>query len=241
MPPDYAASDEQSGVVSIHGTGLDAWIWDEMTPALEVPHLPVTFPDRNGDREGRGGLGLPDYVDHVCRQIAEWPPTELVVVAHSIGGVIGKEVARVLADRAVGFVGVCATIPEPGGSFLSCYPFPQRLIQRVVMRVAGTKPPDGVVRKSLCNGLSEPQADRIVEQFRPESQKLYTDTSLADVPDVPSLYVKTLDDDELSPALQETMVANLQPRAVVTIDSGHMPMLSHPNHLAASVNEFTAE
>lgn len=241
MPRDYTASDEPYGVVSIHGAGLDTWIWDAVTPALEVPHLPATFPARDGDREGTAGLGLRDYVDHVCQQIEGWPPTEIVLVAHSIGGVVGKEVAEVLADRVVGFVGVCAVIPELGGSFLSCYPPHQRLIQRAVMRVAGTKPPDAVIRKSLCNGLSEAQTDRIVERFRPESRKLYTDASTAEIPDVQSLYVKTMDDNELSLSLQEAMIDNLRPDEVATIDAGHVPMLSHPDQLAGLVNAFNEE
>lgn len=241
MPHDYTASEETRSVVSIHGAGLDTWIWNEITPALEGPHLPATFPARDGDREGTAGLGLRDYVEHVCRQIEEWPPMEIVLVAHSIGGVVGKEVAEILADRVVGFVGVCAAIPEPGGSFLSCYPPHQRLIQRAIMRVAGTSPPDAVIRKSLCNGLSEAQADRIVKQFRPESRKLYIDTSTAEIPDVQSLYVKTTHDNELSVSLQETMIDNLRPDGVATIDTGHVPMLSCPNQLAGLLNAFNEE
>lgn len=235
------ASNNTHGVVSIHGAGLDSWIWNEITPVLEGPHLPVTFPARNGDHEGTGGLGLRDYVDHVCRQIEEWPPTEIVLVAHSIGGVIGKEVAEALPDRVVGFVGVCAAIPEPGGSFLSCYPPHQRLIQHAVMRLMGTKPPNSVIRNSLCNGLSEVQTDRIVEQFRPEARKLYTDPSTAELPDVKTLYVKTLQDNELSPSLQDRMIGTLQTEEVTRIDAGHMPMLSHPDKLASVVNAFNEE
>lgn len=241
MPRDHTASDEPSGVVTIHGAGLDTWIWDAVTPSLEGPHLPAAFPARDGDREETAGLGLREYVDHVCQQIEAWPPAEIVLVAHSIGGVVGKEVAEVLEDRVVGFVGVCATIPEPGGSFLSCYPPHQRLIQRAVMRVAGTSPPDAVIRKSLCNGLSEAQADRIVEQFRPESRKLYVDASTAEISDVPSLYVKTMADNELSLSLQEAMIENLQPDEVATIDAGHVPMLSHPDQLASVLNAFDVD
>ncbi len=106
------------------------------------------------------------------------------------------------------------------------------------MRLAGTKPPDEAIHKSLCNGLSDAQADRVVEQFRPESRRLYTDESSAEIPDVPSLYVKTMDDNELSRSMQDAMVATIQPDDVATIDAGHMPMLSHPDELAGLLNEF---
>lgn len=134
----------------------------------------------------------------------------MTIVAHSIGGVVSLDVAKELPDRTSGFVGVSAAIPKPGGSFLSCYPVHQRLIRHVVMRLAGTKPPDGAIRKSLCNGLSDAQADRLVEEFQLESRRLYTDESSAEIPDVPTLYVKTATDNELSLAFQETMAANLR-------------------------------
>lgn len=222
------------GVVFVHGAGLDTWIWEEVASALDAAHLAVAFPPE----DDRATFGLAGYVDHVRRQIDEWSVGQVTIVAHSIGSVVGLDVAKELPDRVAGFVGVSAAIPKPGGSFLSCYPVHQRLIRHVVMRLAGTKPPDGAIRKSLCNGLSDAQADRVVEQFRPESRRLYTDESSAEIPDVPSLYVKTMDDNELSRSMQDAMVATIQPDDVATIDAGHMPMLSHPDELAGLLNEF---
>lgn len=55
------------GVVFIHGAGLDTWIWEGVTSALDAPHLAVAFPPE-GDR---ATLGLADYVAHVRREIDE--------------------------------------------------------------------------------------------------------------------------------------------------------------------------
>lgn len=233
-----SAVESDRGVVFVHGAGLGAWIWADVASSLDVPTLAVTFPSEDEREDRLSTLGLQDYVESVRRQIEEWPVERSTVVAHSIGGIVGLDASRLLPDRIEGFVGVSAAIPEPGGSFLSCYPVHRRLVQRVVMGLAGTKPPDSAIRTSLCNGLSDAQADRVVEQFRPESRRLYTDESTAEIPDVPSLYVKTTDDNELSLSMQESMVATLRPDDVTAIDAGHLPMLSHPDGLADALNEF---
>jgi len=225
------------GLLYLHGAGLDTWIWEEHVGHLETPTLAASFPGREGSGVA-SGLGLPDYVDHVSRQIEEWSVDEFVVVPHSIGGVVGTEVAAAFPERVVGFVGVCAAIPTPGGSFLSCLPFPQRTLQRILTRVIGTNPPDSVVRRSLCRGLSEEDTDRVVEGYVPESRKLYTDRIEGRIPDLPAQYVETTDDPEFGSALQAQMAANLSAGTTASLASGHLPMLSHPAELASILKRF---
>lgn len=226
------------GVVSIHGAGLGTWIWEEVTPHLDIQHRAVSFPGRESERNSTEGLGLDDYADHVRGQIDEWSVENIVLVGHSIGGVVGLTVARELSERVGGFVGLSAAIPSSGGSFLSCYPLHKRLFQSETMRLMGTKPPDGMIRDSLCHGVSDAQADRVVKEFTPESRRLYTDSCNASVPNIRTLYIKPTEDKVLSSSLQEAMAENLDADDVVTIDSGHLPMLSHPEAVADAVNEF---
>lgn len=238
MTSDRETPQEEFGLVLLHGAGLGSWIWEDVSPHLDVPDLAVSFPGRDGERGGTAGLGLDDYASHVRRQIEAWSVERVVLVTHSIGGVVGIEAAGRLPDRVVGFVGVSAAIPEPGGSFLSCLPLHQRVFQRAILRLVGTKPPDRMIRSSLCKGLSADHADRVVEGFTPESRELYTDGTTATVPDCPTLYVETTEDPELSDSMQETMAANLHADEVVTVAAGHLPMLSHPGELADALNEF---
>lgn len=231
-------SRSEYGFVYIHGAGLDEWIWDDLAKLQDAPHLSASFPGRDDDSGVPEGSTLQAYVDHVCKQIEEWSIENVIVVSHSVGGIVGLEAINRFPDRTVGFVGLCAAIPEPGGSFLSCYPFHQRVVQRAIIRLVGTRPPDSVIRDSLCAGLSGAHTSRIITGFVPESRRLFTDECDAGVLDVPTLYVKTTNDGELSPSLQENMIANLDADEVTTIDSGHMPMLSKPGELADILREF---
>lgn len=241
MPAGTGNTDSEPSVVSIHGAGLRPWIWDEWSASLAAPHFAASFPGRDERTEHLKTIGLAEYVDHVQHQIENWAVENVVLVVHSIGGVVGLEVARRLPDRVVGFVGVCAAIPKPGESFLSCYPFHQRLFRRAIMRVAGTKPPDATVRRSLGEGVSDDTLDRIVYQFIPEARRLYTDRITAPPPPVSTAYIKTMRDAEFAPALQDSMIANLEVDEVATIDAGHLPMLSHPYELADIVNAYLEE
>ncbi|WP_227353630.1 alpha/beta fold hydrolase [Haladaptatus salinisoli] len=229
---------EDAEFAFIYGAGLHTWVWEELTPLLDGPTLTPTFPARDAEQSVRNDLRLKDYVEHISDQLMEWDVPAIVIVAHSIGGAICLDVVNELSDKVVGFVGLSAAVPPQGRSFLSCFSLRQQFTQRVLMRFAGTKPPDAVIRRSLCNGLSEAQSDRLVTEFTPESRRLYTDEVKAGVPNVPARYIKTMNDEAIAPPRQDRMIENLQTDDVVTVDAWHMAMLSHPSEIATALREF---
>jgi pimeloyl-ACP methyl ester carboxylesterase len=154
--------------------------------------------------------------------------------------VIALKVAQEMPDRVAGFVAVSAVIPADGGSFVFAMPFPKRLILGLVLRLAGTRPPASAIRRGLCSDLTSDQADQVVSRFVPESRAVYLERSDAPSPEVPTLYVQLTEDREIPVALQARMARNLGAGQVVTIDSGHLPMLSRPDELARVLNDFTA-
>jgi pimeloyl-ACP methyl ester carboxylesterase len=116
---------------------------------------------------------------------------------------------------------------------------PKRLLFSVILRIAGTKPPESAIISSLCNDLPETQAKQVAEKFVEESVRLYFDRCNASIPDMPKMYIKCTRDQELSDSLQNMMADNLGAHEVVSLDSGHMPMLSKPRELAELMNRFT--
>jgi hypothetical protein len=121
--------------------------------------------------------------------------------------------------------------------FFSALPFPQNLIMPLITRLAGTRPPDGAIKKSYCNDLSEVQATEVVRRFQPESFALYGDKLLVAVPDVPRLYIKLLRDQNLNPSSQSSMATNLK-ADTATLETGHVPMLGKPTELAGILDGF---
>lgn len=134
----------------VHGAGLDVWVWEELVLRMQAPTLSAEFPARETDQTVRDDLRLADYTDAVTEQVEELDTPRVILVAHSIGGAVCMEVASRIPDHLTGFVGLSAGIPEPGQSFLLCFPFHQRVVQQAILRFAGTRPPERIIRGSLC-------------------------------------------------------------------------------------------
>ncbi len=230
------AHNSDLGVFFISGAGLDGSIWDEVAAGLDLPYAVA---DHRASRQAQ--TSLKGYVDDDEQQILAMAVSRVVIVSHSIGGVIGAELLKRLGTRARGFVGISAAIPAPGRSFVSSLPFPQNVVTGLIMKLAGTKPPEAVIRKSLASDLTTTQADKIVQDFAPESVALYTDNSSSEaIPQVKALYVQTTNDKQFSVAQQVKMAARLDNCAIKTVVSGHLAMISHSEEVSAMLRDFVA-
>jgi pimeloyl-ACP methyl ester carboxylesterase len=231
----------QIGLVFVPGAGLGGWIWEAMEPRLEFTHLFAEFPGREDADKGTEDLRLEDYARHLRNQVDAFRTDRLAIVAHSLGGLVALKLAAGLSSRLVGFVGVGAAVPRDGGSFVSSLPFAKRAMTTVLMRLAGTRPPESAIRRGLCSDLPASRTDEVVRRFVPESRAVYVERADAPVPDVPRMYVRLTADKEFGLPLQGVMAGNLGAAEVREIDSGHLPMLSNPDELAALLNEFAAD
>lgn len=218
---------KELGIVFIHGAGLGGWIWRDVLKNINLPRICADYTTLH--EKTRRNPTLDDYVNLVYKQIQELQVDKVVVVSHSIGGVVGAELVRKLGDRAVIFIGVCAAIPKPGGNFVSTLPFPQKLIMPIILKLAGTKPPESAIRSGLGSNLKKVQTDEIVTNFQQESIHLYIDRiSYDSLPTIPMYYLRTTQDKNFGTNMQDTIINNLPHAKTFDIPSGHMPMLSHP-------------
>ncbi|MCH5583600.1 alpha/beta hydrolase [Shimazuella sp. AN120528] len=228
-----AKMNQTKGLVFIHGAGLHSSIWSEVSTQMNYPVLQLAFPTKSTKKRT-----LEDYIYFMQQQVEAWEVEKFVIVAHSIGGLLGLRFANIFQDRAVGFVAIGAAIPQQGSSFLSIFPFAKQLLMKIMLHVFGTRPPKSVIRRGLCNDLTNDQADEIVNSFNPESIHLYIDRLGDSIPDIEKIYVKLMNDQEFPPLLQDQMIANLLPQRIVELETGHLPMVSNPNQLGLIINDF---
>ena len=230
------------GFVFLHGAGLGAWIWDDLIKKLEYPYLTIDLPGRGKHIDiPTKGLSLNKYVESVLSDIDQFSPEKLIIVTHSISGNIGLEVTRLLQNRICGFIAISASIPSPNGSYISSLPFITNMFLRLMFKLTGTRPPESAIRNGLCNDLNEKQTLEVINNFVPESEKLYTDKLKTKSISVNSLYVRLKKDKAFSETIQNRMIANLYAKQIVDIDSGHLPMLSTPDELAHILNRFATQ
>lgn len=215
---------------------MGSFVWDELKPRLHFPALSVDFPNRNGDDKANQRLHLEDYVKSVIQEIENWEIEKFIIVAHSIGGCVGLKVAEYFNSRIAGFVGISAAIPVNGNSFISCLPFPQKILMPWLLKIVGTKPPGKAIERGLCNDLEDEQKVLVVNHFTPESRFLYTEKCKAGIPDTNKFYIRLGLDKEFPLSTQDRMAKNLNAQKVTTLQSGHLPMLSQPEELAGVLN-----
>lgn len=229
--------EKQIGLVLLNGAGLGSWIWDEIRPLLSHPVLAAEFPHRDRHKVP-SKFRLSDYSNEVVRQIENWKPVRLLLVAHSIGGVVALQVAKHFGVRIAGMAGIAAVFPGDKKSFLSALPTQQRLITRLTIRLAGTRPPEKMIGQAYGTDLSQQRTDEIVRRFVAESPHLYRDRCEAPIPLVPKLYIKTERDAQFDDELQEKLATVFEAQHIESIASGHLPMLSKPKELAEMLNKF---
>ncbi|MEU1430857.1 alpha/beta hydrolase [Nocardia sp. NPDC005746] len=218
-------------ILFLSGAGLPAWIWDDVRNSLHVESVVATYPRR-------ADATLRDYADAVLEQT---PGRVFTIVAHSIGGVVASEIAAIAPERLDGILGVAASMPGIGKSFLGAMPTPQKLVMGLIMRFAGTKPPENAIRSGVCAGLGEADTSRIVSQFEPESQHLYRDGVSARTFPARRGYVVTSSDRVIPAADQRRHATELGAEFRSELSTGHLPMLQDPASLARIVGEFKTE
>jgi pimeloyl-ACP methyl ester carboxylesterase len=233
--------DSKIGLVFIYGAGLGTWIWNDISHSIDIPCLYLDYPGRDHDSRSTKGLTIQDYSDFLCTKINNWHCDKIIIIAHSIGGVIALDTLKKISHKVTGLVAISASIPKSGESFFSSFPWIGRILMKCLYRMLGTRPPETVIRKGLCNDLSKEQADEVFRRFTPESRLIYEQKITYNIPDVPKLYIKLTNDAAYGIQLQEKAIGYFKPEAVIELNSGHLPMISKPEELIKIIKEFTTK
>lgn len=227
------------GFVLLHGAMLGRWIWERVEPRLAGPVLSLDFPGRGERPADVTTVKLGDVIDSVVTDIDTWPVDQVVLVAHSLSGIVVPALISRLPRRVADLVFVGAAVPTPGSSYLHALPRSQRIFLRFVLftQKKGLITPAWATRRSLCNDLDEPTTSLVIENLTREAPRVYQDPVPGEIPvSIPTLYVKLTADHAFSPAVQDRMIGRLHDPVVQEIDAGHLPMLGRPDRLAALCN-----
>lgn len=222
-------TDAHHPILFLSGAGLSPWIWDDVRQRVSADSVVAPRPTEHSDAP------LAAYVEAALEAA---PPGRFTIVAHSSGGVVGTEVARLVPERLAAFLAISAVIPAAGGSFVSAMPAPNRWILAAAMRLAGTRPPAKAIRRGLGTGLRGNVVDRVVAEFTPESVGLYADRCGNHVWSGPRGFLFTTQDKEIPLGLQRNFAHRLGGQWSEELATGHLPMLQDPVATAAVVDRF---
>ena len=228
---------DKTTLVLLHGAGTGAWVWERVLSELATPAIALEVPSRTDD-------ATPDRcAANLVAELDRRGIHSVVLVLHSLAGVLAPEFAHRLGTRLKRCVYVSAIVPPTGGSFADALGLMNRLILRMLFKFNphGLKPSADMIRRELCNDLDPQDADRVVSFYTAERPGLYL-TPVGQLPtDLSTTYIKLLKDQTLSPKLQDSMISRLSKPSVQTIDAGHLVMLSNPASLAKILDETHAQ
>jgi pimeloyl-ACP methyl ester carboxylesterase len=234
--------------VLVHGAWMDASGWEKVTPLLQAEGHAVITPDLPGhgaDATPVGSVSLQSYVDRV-RETVEQQAEPVVLVGHSMAGTVISGVAEARPERVRALVYLSAYLLPDGDSLFAAStrdtasqlgPFLRPDQEQGVIAVT----PEGL-QKVFYHDCTEEDAWAGIARTQPEPlAPLATPVrvSAQRFGRVPRVYVQTLNDRVVSPALQQQMIAALPCRQVLPMAWGHLAFVAAPAEVARTLLQAT--
>lgn len=233
--------------VLVHGGASTARFWDRLVPLLTADGaaaLAVDLPGRGDRPADLATLTVDDEVASVVADVHAAGVDDVVLVAHSSGGLVVPGVVAGLEGRVRRIVLNAASVPPEGGTGLDCMkPSHRARIEQardagLPMLTPGPPPDPESLRESYGGApLDDETLAYVVDRIVPDTLHHYFQPvrwSLA--AGVPVTYVVNERDRAVPPALQDEMLARLpSPPDVVRLDTGHIPAVTMPRAFAAAV------
>jgi pimeloyl-ACP methyl ester carboxylesterase len=213
--------------------------------APDVPVIAADLPGRGSSPAPLSGVTVGRCVDEVVQQIEHAGLAEVVLVGHSLAGIVLPGVATALGARRVRrLVFLTCSIPPEGGTVVDVLRGPLRAVAALAARRRSpTSLPKFVALAAFGNGMSRAQHRVIADALCPEAGWLMREpVSRAGLdPTIPRTWVLTRRDRAITPVQQGRSIANLGGvDECVELDAPHDAMVSHPEELAGILLERVA-
>ncbi len=238
-----AAAVRPAGAVLVHGAWHDGSCWAPVVARLEGLGLPALAVDLPTGRPAASTAACVAAVLAAAGELGAGPGAPVVLVGHSLGGLVVPVAAQELGAAAVAaLVLVGALVPAPGRSWLD------RVRAEPGAMVAGfdagqerlpdrtTVLPAAAAARGLYAGVAEESSAEVVAEavarLRPQDWTVVREPCpLVAWPAVPTVSVVCGADRVVDPAWSRG--AGAVPGAdVVELPGGHFPMLTRPAALA---------
>jgi pimeloyl-ACP methyl ester carboxylesterase len=225
--------------VLVHGSFSGGWPWERVLPLLRGAGHHAVAPDLPGHGEDRTPLAqrtLACYVERIGQVIAA-QSEPVVLVGHSMGGVVITQTAEQFAERVRALVYICAFLPGNGQSL---YALATTDTQSQLLPALEFSETEHWLKPGTAAGVffhdapPEDAARAAARMAREPVAPVQTpvQTSAARFGSIPRSYIECTLDRALGIDLQRRMHA-AQPATVHSLQCGHFPQVAMPQALAA--------
>ena len=228
--------------ILVHGAWHGGWCWEKVVPLLERAGHTVLAPDLPGhgsDRTAPADVTLDAYVRSVGDLLSS-SPNPVILVGHSMGGIVISEVAEKHPERVETLVYVAAFLLRDGESLLdiAATDADSTLLANLEWAADGSSATVAAasVRATFYGRCSDADADAATARLTRQPAAPTTTAvhlSAERYGRIPRVYVECLRDCTVSPTMQRAMYEATPCRRVATLDTDHSPFYSTPEQLAA--------
>ncbi len=224
-------------IVLVHGAWMDASAWHRVIPELEKKGfavIAVNLPGHGDDTTPCAEIQLSTYVETVIQAIGN---ERVILVGHSMAGIIISAVAEQIPSQIIRLVYVAAYLPQNGESL---YQLSQEDKDSQVGSYWRQDDPanyspaaiaaEGIATVFAADAPRE-DIDRLITKHKADALvPMTTPVSLSDVRfgSVRKVYVYTTEDQAVSYSLQKLMTSRTKVDRCYTLQSSHSPFFSQP-------------
>ncbi len=231
-----------SHYILIHGAWEESRMWDDVSPILQQKGHTVTaidLPGHGANKQSDSLVTTSSYIQAVVDVIKQLDH-QVILVGHSMNGALISHVAEQIPEKIERLIYVTAFLLKDGGSVLEAMQSDAdgEVLPEIVFSddQAYATLPEAALRRIGFHDIEE----SAIKQFLPlMAEWQATEPFMAKVVlsdknfgSVPKTYIRTGMDKMVSPALQDTMIANWEVESVLDLESGHFPAFSVPEKLA---------
>lgn len=230
-----------STFVLVHGSWHGAWCWEKIIPLLKARGHRAVAPDlpaHGADRTPIAAITLQSYVDRVG-EVLDASTEPVVLVGHSMGGVVISQVAEVRPQKVAGLVYVAGFLLQNGQSLFDVGGTDQRALILPNLQPAADQSHatlrDSAITDIFYHDCTAADATAAKARFVPEPMlpvvtPIHVTTE--NFGRVPRAYIVCEQDHSITPECQRRMLAATPCEPVVSLDSSHSPFFSMPERLA---------
>ncbi|HEY4213442.1 MAG TPA: alpha/beta fold hydrolase [Steroidobacteraceae bacterium] len=233
---------QRASFVLVHGAFHDSTVWSRILERVQLAGhraIAVDLPGRPRNPLPIDQVTLQAHRDQVLAVVSGESDSRIILVGHSFGGVVISAVAEVVPQQIDTLVYVAGYLPKSGQSArklsmddLDSLWNDRNFVMSPDTRTATILGEDAIAL--LGEDLAPADRERLPDMLVPEPLlPIRTPVILSSerFGQVDKVYIKTLHDRTISPALQDRMLARSQVRQTLELASGHSPYLSQPDAL----------
>jgi pimeloyl-ACP methyl ester carboxylesterase len=235
---------QSKNYVLVHGAWQAPYAWNSVKINLEKQGhkvIVIELPGHGNDQTPPGEITLDRYKEKIIDALSTIDG-KVILVGHSLGGMIISSVAEAIPEKTEKLVYVAAYLPATGQTLDSlAHADPDSQLGGTGVLIFNN---DGVtvdveqnqiVNLFIQDGTPEVQ-NLVLKNYRSEPLIPFINPvslTAKNFGSVEKVFIKTLRDHVVSPSLQDRMIMSGGIKSIYKINTGHSPFLSQPDSLTA--------